>query len=179
MIKAFLIAAVTADGFIARDEKHSAFWTSKEDKKRFVELTKHAGVVVMGSTTYATLPRPLKERVNIVYTRRSTDSDQGPKTFEGAETTQKSPLELLEELEGRGFKEVAICGGSKIYTLFMKAKAVDRLFLTIEPLIFGKGINLFNEELQYHLNLVSANQAENGALLLEYKVDYSGSIKLV
>jgi dihydrofolate reductase len=170
MIKAFLIAAVTADGFIARDEKHSAFWTSKEDKKRFVELTKRAGVVIMGSTTYATLPRPLKERVNIVYSKT--------KTFEGAETTRKDPLELLKELESRGFKEVAICGGSKIYTMFMKAKVVDRLFLTIEPLVFGKGITLFNEELQYHLNLVSANQAENGALLLEYKVDYSGSVKL-
>ena len=170
MIKAFIIAAVTADGFIARDESHSAFWTGKDDKKRFVELTKRAGVVVMGSTTYKTLPRPLKERVNIVYTR--------DKTFEGAETTQKAPLELLHELEGRGFKEVAICGGSKIYTMFMKAKVVDRVFLTIEPLVFGKGINLFTEDLQYRFNLVSASQAENGALLLEYKVDYSGSIKL-
>ncbi len=170
MIKAFLIAAVTADGFIAKDEKHSAFWTSIEDKKRFVELTKRSGIVIMGSTTYTTLPRPLKERVNIVYSKT--------KKFEGAETTQKPPLELLQELEGRGFKEVAVCGGSKIYTLFMKAKVIDRVFLTIEPLMFGKGITLFNEELQYHLSLVSASQAENGALLLEYKVDYSGSIKL-
>lgn len=170
MIKAFLIAAVTADGFIAKDTNHPAFWTSKEDKKRFVELTKRAGVVIMGSTTYATLPRPLKERVNIVYSKT--------KKFDNAETTQKAPLELLQELESRGFKEVAICGGSKIYTMFMKAKVVDRIFLTIEPLMFGKGITLFNEDLQYHLNLISANQAENGALLLEYKVDYSGSVRL-
>lgn len=170
MIKAFIIAAVTADGFIAKDEKHSAFWTSKEDKKRFVELTKHSGVVVMGSTTYATLPRPLKERLNIVYSKS--------KKFEGAETTQKEPLELLGDLEGRGFKEVAICGGSKIYTMFMKAKVIDRIFLTIEPRLFGKGITLFNEELHYHLNLIGAVQSESGALLLEYKVDYSGDIKL-
>ena len=170
MIKIFLIAAITADGFIARDERHSVFWTSKEDKKRFVELTKRAGVVVMGSNTYGTLPRPLKERVNIVYSKT--------KKFEGAEVTQKAPLQLLHELESRGFKEVAICGGSKIYTMFMKAKVIDRVFLTIEPLMFGKGITLFNEELQYHLNLVSAAQAENGALLLEYKVDYSGSVKI-
>lgn len=167
MIRAYIIAAVTADGFIARDEKHSAFWTSKDDKKRFVELTKRAGVVVMGSTTYTTLPRPLKERVNIVYTR--------DKKFEGAEVTQKSPAELLAELEGRGFKEVAICGGSKIYTMFMKAKVVDRVFLTIEPLVFGKGISLFTEELAHKLILVSASQGENGALLLEYKVDHVGS----
>lgn len=170
MIHVFLIAAITADGFIARDEKHSAFWTSKDDKKRFVELTKRAGVVVMGSTTYTTLPRPLKERINIVYTR--------DKKFEGAEVTQKTPLELIKDLEGRGFKEVAICGGSNIYTMFMKANVVDRVFLTIEPLVFGKGITLFKEELQHKLVLVSAVQAESGSLLLEYKVDYSGTPKM-
>ncbi|MEN9912718.1 MAG: FolA [Candidatus Parcubacteria bacterium] len=158
----FIIAAVTADGFIAKDEKHSAFWTSKDDKKRFVELTKRAGVVIMGSNTYATLPRPLKERVNIVYSKS--------KTFEGAETTQKNPVELLQELESRGFKEVAICGGSQIYTMFMKAGVVNRLFLTVEPLIFGKGISLFNEPLNQPLTLVSGGQGENGSLLLEYTI---------
>lgn len=171
MIKAFLIAAVSADGYIAKDEKHPAFWTSKEDKKRFVELTKRAGIVVMGSNTYSTLPRPLKERINIVYSKS--------KTFEGAETTQKSPQELLQELEGRGFKEVAICGGAAIYTMFMKANLVSTLYLTIEPIIFGKGIRLFNEEMLHHLKLVSSGQAENGALLLEYTVDHSGGRKVV
>jgi dihydrofolate reductase len=159
----FIIAAVTADGFIAKDEKHSAFWTSKDDKKRFVELTKRAGVVIMGSNTYSTLPRPLKERVNIVYSKS--------KTFEGAETTQKNPVDLLQELEGRGFKEVAICGGSQIYTMFMKAGVVNRIFLTVEPLVFGKGISLFNEPINHPLTLVSAGQGENGSLLLEYTVN--------
>jgi dihydrofolate reductase len=170
-MKVFIIAALTADGFIARDEKHSAYWTSKADKKRFVELTKEAGVVVMGSTTYATLPRPLKDRVNIVYSRS--------KTYEGAETTQLGPRELIKELEARGFKSVAICGGSHIYTMFMKAGVVDTLYLTIEPHLFGKGITLFNEELNYHLELKNVLQSEStGTLLLEYRVDYSGNPKM-
>lgn len=159
----FIIAALTADGHIAKDEHHSAFWTSKEDKKRFVELTKRAGVIVMGSNTYQTLPRPLKERINIVYSKS--------KTFEGAEVTQKSPQELLQELESRGFKEVAICGGSQIYTMFMKAGVVDRLYLTVEPLIFGKGLSLFSEEINRQLTLVSAVHNEGGSLFLEYKVN--------
>jgi len=171
-MQTFIIAAVTADGYIAKDEKHSPFgWNSKEDRKRFIELTKKAGVVIMGSTTYATLPGMLKERVNIVYSHS--------KTFEGAETTQKEPRELVHELEGRGFKEAAICGGSHVYTMFMKAKVVDRIFLTVEPILFGTGIRLFNEDLLVHLILVNAGQGENGSLLLEYKVDYTGSPKLV
>lgn len=170
-MKTFIIAAVSADGYIAKDEKHSAFWTSRADKERFVRLTKEAGVVVMGSTTYATLPRPLKERVNIVYSRT--------KTFEGVETTQKPPRELLKDLEVRGFKSVAICGGSHIYSMFMKAGVVDTVYLTVEPIVFGKGITLFNEEMLYHLKLKSVlESAEKGSLLIEYAVDYSGTPKM-
>lgn len=163
-MKCFIIAAVTADGYIAKTENHPAFWTSKADKKRFVELTKRAGVVVMGSKTFATLPRPLKERVNIVYSRS--------KSYEGAETMFKDPKGMLAELEDRGFKEVAICGGSHIYTMFMKAGVVDTLYLTIEPILFGSGIPLFHEDMLTHLKLVSSVQDESGALLLEYAVDY-------
>jgi len=163
----FILAAITADGFIAKNESHAALWTSKEDKKRLVELTKRAGVVVMGSTTYKTLPRPLKERVNIVYSR--------DKQFEGAETTQKNPHELIQELEGRGFKEVAILGGSHIYTLFLKAQAVDHIYLTIEPILFGTGIKLFNEELNTQLVLEEMVKTDTGSLLLKYKVNYTGA----
>jgi len=163
-MKTFIIAAMTADGFIAKDDKHASFgWNSMEDKKRFIELTKRAGVVVMGSKTYATLPGMLKERTNIVYSKS--------KTFEGAETTQKTPAELLKELENRGFKEVAICGGSHIYTMFIKSGLVDRMYLTVEPLLFGTGVSLFNESINQHLTLVSAVQSDNGSLLLEYTLN--------
>ena len=162
MIKAYIIAAVTADGFIAKNEGHGAFWTSKEDKARFVALTKRAGVIVMGSTTFKTLPRPLKERTNIVYSR--------DKTFEGAETTQDNPVTLIKKLDERGFKKVAICGGASIYNMFMKSGVVDTLYLTIEPIIFGKGINLFNSDLEYHLELISEEKTPTGTIMLEYKV---------
>lgn len=162
MIKCFIVAAQTADGFIAKDATHAAFWTSKEDKKRFVELTKRAEVVVMGSQTFKTLPRALKERTNIVYSKSQT--------FEDAEVTEDEPITLLNKLEARGFKEVAICGGSSIYTMFIKAGVVDTIYLTIEPLLFGAGICLFNEEINIHLELISHVKTEAGTLLLEYKV---------
>lgn len=171
MAKVFIIAAVTTDGFIAKDSQHAAMWTSKADKKRFIELTKRAGVVVMGSATYKTLGRPLKERVNVVYSKSQH--------FEGAEMTQDNPKDLVKKLEERGFKEIAICGGSHIYTMFMKAGVVDTIYLTVEPILFGKGISLFNDDLHYFLKLRNAQTSEStGALLLEYSVDYSGTPKL-
>src|SRR6185436_19967096 len=109
-MKTFIIAAVTADGYIAKDSQHSPFnWTGKADKKRFIELTKKAGVVVMGSTTYKTIGQPLKDRLNIIYSRSQT--------FPGTESTQDQPKDLIKKLEDRGCKEVAICGRSHIYSM--------------------------------------------------------------
>ena len=163
MIKVSIIVAETADGFIAKETNHPALWTSKEDKKHFVEITKRAGVVIMGSTTWKTLPKPMKDRLNIVYTRSG-------ETYEGAESTSIEPKELIDSLESRGFSEVSICGGSSIYTLFLKAGVVDTIYLTIEPILFGKGISIFNEQLDLKLELQSETKTEAGTIFLEYKV---------
>lgn len=163
MIKVFIIAAQTADGFIAKDSGHSPFlWTSQEDKKHFVEHTKRAGVVVMGSTTFKTLPRPMKERVNIVYSKSQE--------FEGAETTQDDPITLINKLESRGFKEVAICGGSSIYTMFLKAGVVDEIYLTFEPVIFGAGMSVFTDDINVQLQLIESHATEHGTIFAKYKV---------
>jgi dihydrofolate reductase len=165
-MKTFIIAAMTADGYIGRDSAHAAMWTGKEDKKRFVEITKRAGVIIMGQNTWKTLGRPLKDRLNIVYSPVPLKD-----AAEGVETTAKSPADLLKELEGRGFKEVAICGGSMIYSMFMKSGLIDTLYLTIEPIVFGDGMRLFKESMDFKLKLVSSIATENGALLLEYSVN--------
>jgi len=164
MINVFIIAALTADGCIARDNSApSTVWTSKVDKKRFSELSKRAGVVVMGSVTYETIGKPLPGRLNIVYV------PPGGKTYEGVETTSKPPAELIADLEKRGVKEVAICGGSTIYTMFMKSGLVTSLYLTIEPVIFGSGVRLFKESIDAKLELVSSEKIDNSTLV-EYRV---------
>ena len=162
MIHTFIITAMTADGFIAKNDHHLASWTSKEDKKFFVERTKQAGVMIMGSKTFETFGKPLKDRLNIVYSR--------DKTYEGVETTTKTPVDLLQELESRGYKEVAICGGASIYSMFLKAGLVDTLYITIEPLLFGSGISIVNEPLEANLKLVSLRELGGCTILLEYKL---------
>ncbi len=160
----FIISALTTDGYIAKNSTHAAMWTSKEDKKRFIEITKRAGVIVMGQNTWQTLGKPLKDRLNIVYSPTTLA------TVPGMETTTLSPQELVKSLEARGFKEVAICGGSMIYTMFMKSGLVSKLYLTIEPVLFGDGMRLFKEDLDYRLKLLNCEKTEGGTLLLEYDV---------
>jgi len=180
-MKCFIIAAMTADGYIAKETNHAAFWTSKEDKKRFVEITRRAGVVVMGLITFKTLGKPLKNRLNIVYSPNSFEGETrivngnantiGESTETIVERTTDSPADLLAKLEKRGFKEVAICGGASIYNMFMKSGLVETLYLTIEPIMFGKGIRLFNDDMEHKLTLNGCEKTEGGSLLLEYKVN--------
>jgi len=162
-MKIFIIAALSADGFIAKDQAHAATWTSKEDKQFFAKKTKEAGVVVMGSNTYKTIGRPLKERLNIVYSRQAL-------IFPDVQVTQEYPEDLVARLEKQGFGEIAIIGGAQIYTLFMEAGLVDTLYLSVEPLIFGQGIPLFTKPLQTNLSLILQQRLGEQSLLLEYSV---------
>ena len=164
-MKVFIIAAISADGYIARNANDLADWTSAEDKKLFVKLTKEAGVMVMGATTLATIGRALPGRRNIVYTNHPQDI-----AIPGVETTALEPKVLVENLRNDGAEAVAICGGRSIYTLFMQENLVDELYLTVEPTVFGAGIGLFNAELDAKLSLIEAKNLNKDAVLLHYQV---------
>lgn len=161
-MKTFLIAAQTLDGFIARDPGHMADWTSPADKKHFRELTKRAGIMVMGSRTYETIGKALPGRRTIVMSRT--------KTYEGVETTEEAPQDIVKRLEKEGASEVAICGGQAIYTAFMEAGLIDTIYLTIEPILFGRGIALFSKPFDSKLKLIEAKSVDNGPVMLEYEV---------
>jgi dihydrofolate reductase len=167
-MKVFLIAAVTADGFIARTNDQLSDWTSSEDKKVFVRLTKEAGVMVMGSRTFATIGRALPERKTIVYTSH-------PEAVAGLDdpaiqTTQEDPKALVDRLAAEGANGLAICGGAQIYSLFAAAGVLDEVYLTVEPVFFGTGITLFSEQLDIRLELIESQKLNDNVILLHYRV---------
>jgi len=162
-MKAFIIAAITADGFIGRHSTELADWSSKEDKRLFVELTKRAGVMIMGGNTYRTIGRPLPGRRTIVYSRTPIEHD-------GVETTQSPPAQLLRQLEKEGCQEVAICGGRSIYDAFLQAGVVNELYLTVEPLLFGTGLTLASDSLSASLRLLEHRALNDNTILLHYEV---------
>lgn len=164
-MKVFIIASLTADGYIGRHSKHLVDWSSKEDKQLFIALTKQAGVIVMGSNQFATIGRALPGRRNIVYTSRPAHI-----TAEGVETTAEAPQMLLERLNDEGVEQVAICGGTTIYDMFMQAGLIDELHLTIEPIVFGSGLSLFSQPLANKLELLDYKKLNDHTLYAHYKV---------
>ncbi|MDO8474438.1 MAG: dihydrofolate reductase family protein [bacterium] len=171
-MKVFIIAALSADGFIAKNPGQSTLtWRSKGDRQFFIAKTKEARVVVMGLNTAKTSKRPMPDRLNIIYAKSKEELPHWQE-FEGWEVTQKDPASLIQEITERGYDQVAICGGSTIYTMFMQAGVVGTLYLTIEPVLFGQGMNLFNKEVDKNLTLISTTKLEDNTLLLEYGVGH-------
>lgn len=176
-----LIAAMSSDGFIAREKSEiSTHWTSREDAQWFSQKTKAIGLCVMGWTTYQTIGRPLPDRSTIILTSQPSlfettqipPLDQITGKLPSLVTTNLEPLALLTELEARGYEKIAICGGASVYTQFMKAGLVTNLYLTIEPVVFGQGVRLFAEPLDIKLKLIATHKLSDQTIVQELqKVD--------
>lgn len=170
-MKVTLVMVQSLDGKIARNSHHNSIsWTSKEDTKHFVEFTKKVGTIVMGSKTFESYgQKVLPGRRNIIMTSKPEkyESKEGVEFFSG------SPEELINKLGNEGVEEIVVAGGTSINTAFLEAELIDEIYLTIEPVIFGEGMALFNKEVDYiGLELIEKLNLNPNTLLLHYKVIY-------
>lgn len=168
-MKVFIIAAISADGFMGTDvSQRSLDWRSPEDARFFIETTKAARVMVMGSATYKTfrMKRAPPGRRLIVYTH-----DPASVTGENVETTSEDPKALVARLDAEGYPALAVCGGAAIHSMFLDAGLVDELYLTVEPIIFGQGIPFARQPANVQLKLLDATNLSTNTLLLHYAVE--------
>jgi dihydrofolate reductase len=91
------------------NQKFGLIHHSKEDLKHFKETTE-GGIVIMGSSTYESLPSLLPNRRNIILTNRKSN-------FPNVETV--SSLSELKELLGDSIDSAWVIGGSKTIQYFM------------------------------------------------------------
>lgn len=111
-----LIAAVAANGVIGNEGKLA--WHYPNDMKRFVELTKKAGIVIMGRKTHESIGKLLPGRINIVMSR---DRHYQPIAGALCYHSMKEVLSFLNWFD----KEVMVIGGEQLYREFLpKANAL-------------------------------------------------------
>ncbi len=169
------IAAQSLDGFIATDSDQFINWTSKEDKRHFAKHTTEAGVIIVGRRTYETFPitlRPLKNRLNFVLTNNPQTLPEHPDII-----PDNSPLDILRELDRRACRRAFVIGGASVYRQFLEQKLIEQLWLTVEPVILGDGIKLFNGLSHlYRFELLACEPLTPGSnsALLKYKIKYHG-----
>lgn len=118
-----IIVAMTPDGVIGKNGVIP--WHLPSDLKRFAQITK-GHPVIMGRKTYesiiACLGHPLKERTNIVLTKR--DNYQTPECI--AANSWKQAIQQAKKAQGSN--EIFVIGGKEIYKLALPC--ADKIYLT-------------------------------------------------
>jgi len=168
MIPVTLMMAITLDGKIAKNSSHFANWTSPEDKKIFRQVSKEFRVFMVGENTFKTFPSPLPGRLNVVFSREKESKQEGDLKY-----VQGDPKIVLKELENMGYTKALLCGGTNLNSLFLKNKLITEMIITIEPKIFGSGLDLFNFNFNANLELENFEKINNNSLNLKYKVSYN------
>ena len=174
-MKVIIVAAMTADGYIGKTSEHLATaWTNEDDKYMFTHFIKEAGNMVMGLNTFLTtakkfpsvFTKSMPGRRLMVYTHQPDEVTKYPEV----EAVDEDPKTLIARLEHQGVKTLAICGGSQIYTMFMKAGVVDELYIDMQATLFGKGVPLFNDSLEAKIALCDIERLGDNNVLLHYCV---------
>lgn len=161
-----LMVAISVDGKIARASDHYPDWTGKADKRLYAEITKQAGVMIMGSTTFDIIGRVLPGRKTIVMTRNPDRRSN----HEDLLFTQAPPEQIIVDLASQGYQAAVVVGGAKINQLFAAKDLIDELILTISPYAFGSGLSIFSDTVDLELVLKKFWQLDENTLCVRYGV---------
>ncbi len=168
MIKIVLMMASTVDGKIAKDKDHFANWTSKEDKKLFVDESKKHGVILMGENTFKTFPGPLPKRLNVVFSY-----NENPRQIDNLKYVSGEPEKVIKELEDMGYNSALLGGGANLNSLFLRKKLISEIMISYEPKLFGSGLSIFSEIHDIDLKLLELKKIAENVFYAHYKLIYN------
>ena len=163
---AFVAASV--DGRISLSERTLPRWTSKEDWRFFQRSLSRVDAVVVGRNTYRAAARRLRKRNTFVLSSRlKTMARRGSVTF-----VNPANINLASFLVK--FKTVAVLGGGMVYRFMLENGFLDEIFITVEPLIFGRGKEMFAGGTRTtRVSFLSAKRLNRtGTFLLHYQINH-------
>jgi len=163
-----MIVATTIDGKIATNKRQFTDWTSKEDKDFLHKLLDKSDVIVVGHNTYKTAKGPLSKRNCIVMTRSVSGAVKKNSKLVFINPKKENLEKFIKKAK---YKRVAVLGGAQTYTYFLENNLLNEIYLTIEPLVFGKGFGMFETKkvLRKYFKLVSVKKLnKKESLVLHY-----------
>ena len=166
-MKVILYMAISANGMIAKSDDDTS-WISKEEWNNYSLAVRTSGCLIVGSRTYQILTKQPEfsefKDIKLVAVAQESFSTLSPNHL-----VARSPKEALELL--KDFKEVVVAGGGILNASFMAENLVDEIYLDVEPVVFGKGIKLFEEkDFETKLELIEIKKLSENEIQLHYRV---------
>jgi dihydrofolate reductase len=171
--KIVLFAAITLDGKIAKSEQSGSDWTSKEDTEFFLSELDKCDLCVCGRNTFEAPRKKMVKRNRLVLSNKVSGLDRVDDNL-----TFINPLDedLSKYISAHNYKRVAVLGGGGVYAFFLMEGMVTDIYLTLEPLVFGSGVDFLagiNNMSQMDISLKSLKKLNSkGTVLFHYKVNY-------
>lgn len=167
------IAVMSLDGCLTKHETEGTAFASEADGRFFHQVLRTFDCTIMGSTGYraardaihATLT---EQRLRVVLTRTpdryANDARPGILEFRVG-----GPIEVLRELAAQGYSRCAVVGGARVLGACLRARVLDELWITLEPVVFGNGDRLVEGAVDVPLELLTTELLGPNTLLLRYR----------
>ncbi|KAA3604128.1 MAG: dihydrofolate reductase [Calditrichaeota bacterium] len=168
MRKVILYVASSLDNFIASSDG-SVDWLFHDSDYGYTEFINSIDTVLIGRKTYSQVLEfgeyPYKSKRSFVFTRQNITKDENV-TF-----VNEKLSEFVRKLKAQNGKDIWLVGGGEIAKILLNENLVDEIFLSVHPIILGKGIPLFTEiNKTLRLKLLKIETFESGLVQLVYKV---------
>jgi dihydrofolate reductase len=162
--------AMSLDGFIA-DKDGGYDWIPADPGVDFAALFAQFDSFVMGRKTFELVQslgdkNPIAGRTVLVVSRTMPDSQ-----IPGVEVVRDEIIPRIRLLKANLTKDLWLFGGASLFRYLLDAGLVDRVEVSVIPILLGSGIPLVPEGRKHSLKLVSSEALPNGIMQLVYSVE--------
>lgn len=169
-----LYIAASLDGFIARPDGNMDWLNSIPNPQKgdygYASLLESIQTIIMGKSTYNAvidfgIEWPYTGFITYIVTGNKEFKLSSPDTY----VLHSDINEFVTHLKKTTEKDIWLVGGGQLITYFINNELVDKLILTVVPVILGEGIALFpNKPKETNWALLNTQQFNTGLVTLTY-----------
>ncbi len=172
MRKVILYIAMSMDGFIA-DKNKGVSWLEENvinngEEGTYDKFYSSIDTVILGKNTYNQIITELSpdtwvydDKISYVITSKQ-DNDKNNIFF------RSDLCKLINELKSSEGKDIWICGGASIVNQLLKENLIDKITLSVIPVLLGDGIKLFERNNNITKFKLTSTCKYNGVIDLSY-----------
>lgn len=170
-MKATLLMATSANGFIARRDGDEDFLPN-ENWKQMLSCVEEHGNLIWGRKTYEAVASWGKEYLDDLKSFPLIVVSESKKSFsESNVSVCSSPEEAIRIVGSKNYRKPLLSGGASLNTSFVENNLVDEVILNYNPIILADGIKLFSEsDFEMKLSLKKIDELSSGVVQLHYSV---------
>ena len=161
--------AASLDGFLA-DAAGGFDWIPEDPTVDFAEIFAGVDTVVLGRRSYdtvlATGGGTWAPGSRVIVFSRTLDAAAHPEV----EVSSSDPVSVVRDLRAQAGGDIWLYGGGELATVLLAAGLVDRLEITMAPVLLGAGVPLVSAlAARVALTLVDVHRYPSGMVTLTYE----------